>query len=70
MADITVVDWDTLDVGPIRRVHDMPASGERLIADQPTGVDHILVAGTPTRLEGKSLLEELETLPATTLRSS
>ena len=48
----------------------MPANGERLIADAPGGVDHILVAGTPTRLDGKSLLDQLETLPATTLRSA
>jgi len=70
VADITVVDWDSLDVGPIRRVHDMPANGERLIADAPGGIDHILVAGTPTRLDGKSLLDQLETLPATILRSA
>ena len=69
VADLVVIDWDNLAVGPIRRVYDMPARGERLIADQPSGIDHILVGGTPTRLDGESLIDRLETLPATTLRS-
>ncbi len=69
VADVVVLDWDHLAPGPIRRVHDLPAAGERLIADQPCGIDHILVAGTPTRLDGRSLLDRLETFPATTLRS-
>ena len=43
---------DRLGVGPIRRLSDMPAGGERLIADAPTGYTHTLVNGVPTRLDG------------------
>ena len=51
-ADIVVLDLNRLGVGPIRRVSDMPAGGERLIADRPTGYSHIFVNGVPTRLDG------------------
>lgn len=51
-ADIVVLDLDRLGVGPIRRLSDMPAGGERLIADAPTGYTHTLVNGVPTRLDG------------------
>ena len=34
-ADITVFDPDTVAPGPLRRIHDFPADGERLTADQP-----------------------------------
>jgi N-acyl-D-aspartate/D-glutamate deacylase len=56
-ADVVVLDLDRLDVGPIRRVTDMPADGERLIADQPTGYSHIFVNGVPTRLEGMPIAD-------------
>ena len=52
-ADIVVLDWDTLDPGPVRRVWDLPANGNRLIADQPRGLRHVLVNGKAIRLEGK-----------------
>jgi N-acyl-D-aspartate/D-glutamate deacylase len=51
-ADIVVLDLDRLDVGPIRRVSDMPAGGERLIADNPAGYAHVLVNGVPIRRDG------------------
>ena len=35
--------------GPTRRVRDFPADGERLTAEEPTGVRHVLVNGTPIR---------------------
>jgi N-acyl-D-aspartate/D-glutamate deacylase len=50
-ADLLVLDWDDLDPGPVRRVHDLPAGADRLVADQPAGVRHILVNGTPIRLD-------------------
>ncbi len=68
-ADIAILDWDTLSPGPERRVHDFPASGERLTADEPRGVDHVLVAGVPTRVDGKSTLDQLDRLPGQILRS-
>ena len=35
--------------GPIRRVRDFPADGERLTAEEPVGLRHVLVNGTPIR---------------------
>ena len=35
--------------GPTRRVRDFPADAERLTAEEPTGVRHVLVNGTPIR---------------------
>jgi hypothetical protein len=33
-------------------VRDFPADGERLVADAPVGVRHVLVNGTPIRVDG------------------
>ncbi|MDX2039559.1 MAG: amidohydrolase family protein, partial [Isosphaeraceae bacterium] len=70
MADLVVLDWERVGPGPIRRVVDMPADGDRLIADRPTGIDHVLVNGVPIRSEGESLLERLERFPGHILRSA
>ncbi len=35
--------------GPTRRLRDFPAGGERLTAEQPIGVRHVLVNGVPIR---------------------
>jgi N-acyl-D-aspartate/D-glutamate deacylase len=51
-ADLCVFDPDTVDPGPLRRLYDFPANGERLTADAPTGMTHVLVNGTPIRLDG------------------
>jgi N-acyl-D-amino-acid deacylase len=45
-ADVVVFDIDRLDPGPLRRVRDLPANGERLLADQVQGIDHVVVNGT------------------------
>jgi N-acyl-D-aspartate/D-glutamate deacylase len=52
-ADLVVVDIDRLDPGPLRRVRDLPADGERLLADQVQGIDHVLVNGTVTCRSGE-----------------
>ena len=51
-ADVTVFDPTTVGPGPIRRVRDFPGGTERLTADQPTGVRHLVVNGTPIRTDG------------------
>ncbi|MCF2526185.1 N-acyl-D-amino-acid deacylase family protein [Yinghuangia soli] len=51
-ADIVVFDPATVAPGPIRRVRDFPADGERLTADQPTGIRHVVVNGTPIQIDG------------------
>jgi N-acyl-D-amino-acid deacylase len=51
-GDVVVFDADTVAPGPLRRVRDFPANAERLTADQPTGVQHVLVNGTPVQVDG------------------
>ena len=50
-ADLVVLDWDDLDPGPVRRVRDLPADGDRLVVDAPRGLRHILVNGTAIRAD-------------------
>ena len=69
-ADVVVLDWEAVDPGPVRRVRDMPAGGDRLVADAPRGIDAVLVEGTPIRLEGEPRLSELDRLPGSILRSA
>ena len=46
-----VFDPQTVGPGPTRRVRDFPADAERLTAEEPTGVRHVLVNGTPIRVD-------------------
>ncbi len=50
-ADIVVFDPATVAPGPLRRVRDFPADTERLTADQPSGMRHMLVNGVATRVD-------------------
>ena len=54
-ADVCVFDPDTVGPGPTRRVRDFPADAERLTAEEPTGVRHVLVNGTPIRVDENQL---------------
>jgi N-acyl-D-amino-acid deacylase len=59
-ADVCVFDPASVGTGPLRRVHDFPAGGERLTAEEPSGVRHVLVNGTPIRRdEAQVSLEQL-----------
>ena len=62
-ADVCVFDPQTVGTGPTRRVRDFPAGGERLTAEEPTGVRHVLVNGTPIRRDGAQL--DLDAWPGT-----
>jgi N-acyl-D-aspartate/D-glutamate deacylase len=53
-ADVCVFDAEAVSPGPLRRVRDFPANGERLTADQPVGVRHVLVNGTAIREDGEA----------------
>ena len=66
-ADVVVLDYEALSPGPIRRVHDMPAGGERLVADQPSGIEDVLVNGVAIRRNGEPVVERLDALPGTVL---
>jgi hypothetical protein len=48
-----VFDPATVAPGPVRRVRDFPANAERLTADQPVGMQHVVVNGTPVQIDGK-----------------
>jgi N-acyl-D-amino-acid deacylase len=50
-ADVCVFDPTTVGPGPTRRVRDFPAGAERLTAEEPTGVRHVIVNGTPIRVD-------------------
>ena len=62
-ADLCVFDPDTVAPGPLRRVVDFPADGERLTADQPVGMTHVLVNGVPIRVDGEMSTEGLDRRP-------
>jgi N-acyl-D-aspartate/D-glutamate deacylase len=67
-ADIAVFDPATVAPGPIRRVRDFPADTERLTADAPTGMRHVLVNGTPIQLDGEQLPDALAARPGHLVR--
>jgi N-acyl-D-aspartate/D-glutamate deacylase len=56
-ADVSVFDPATVAPGPLRRVRDFPADADRLTADQPEGVRHVLVNGVPIREDGAARLD-------------
>jgi N-acyl-D-aspartate/D-glutamate deacylase len=68
-ADVVVFDYETVAPGPLRRIRDFPADGERLVADRPEGVRHVLVNGTVIREDGEPATGALDARPGTLLRS-
>ncbi|MGO8871282.1 MAG: N-acyl-D-amino-acid deacylase family protein [Acidimicrobiales bacterium] len=68
-ADLVVFDPDTVAPGPLRRVVDFPAHGERLTADAPVGMTHTLVNGVPIRVDGQPVTDALDQKPGHVLRS-
>jgi N-acyl-D-amino-acid deacylase len=54
VADLVAFDPATVGDGPLRRVHDQPAGGERLLSSSE-GVVHVWVNGTPIRRDGVDL---------------
>jgi N-acyl-D-amino-acid deacylase len=68
-ADICVFDPATVAPGPLRRIRDFPANGERLTADSPLGVTHVLVNGIPIRTDGATAGDGLEARPGRVLRA-
>jgi N-acyl-D-aspartate/D-glutamate deacylase len=68
-ADVLVLDYEHLDPGPISRVRDMPADGERLVADAPVGIDAIVVNGVPIRRDAATVALDEDHRPGRILRS-
>ena len=54
-ADVTVFDPATVAPGPVRRVRDFPAGSERLTADAPTGMRHVIVNGQAIQVDGERI---------------
>jgi len=65
-ADVVVFDPATVAPGPIRRVRDFPADAERLTADRPVGIRHVVVNGEPIQADGVPVVTE--SLPGRVLR--
>ncbi len=60
-ADVTVFDPATVAPGPLQRLHDLPADGQRLTAEEPKGMRHVIVNGTLIRQDEVQL--DLDKLP-------
>jgi N-acyl-D-aspartate/D-glutamate deacylase len=68
-ADVTVFDPATVAPGPLRRIRDFPADGERLTADAPSGMTHTLVNGVAIRVDGRPVADAADLRPGRVLRS-
>ena len=62
-ADIVVFDPATVAPGPVRRVRDFPADAERLTADAPIGMLHLMVNGVAVQVDGVFSDEALAARP-------
>jgi N-acyl-D-amino-acid deacylase len=67
-ADVTVFDPATVAPGKLRRIRDFPADGERLVADTPSGVAHVVVNGTPIQVDGAPQADGVAARPGRVLR--
>ncbi len=67
-ADLVVFDPETVEPGPLRRINDFPAGAERLTADRPVGMRHLLVNGVPVMTDGELLPEAVAARPGHLLR--
>ena len=67
-ADVVVFDPDTVAPGPLRRINDFPAGAERLTADQPEGMRHLLVNGTQVIADGELQAAAVAARPASSSR--
>ena len=68
VADVAVFDPATVAPGPLRRVRDFPADCERLTADQPEGMRHLLVNGVPVVRDGALVDDVLDRRPGELVR--
>jgi N-acyl-D-aspartate/D-glutamate deacylase len=68
-ADVVVFDYATIAPGPLRRIRDFPADGERLVADKPVGMRHVVVNGTAIREDEAPIADALAQRPGKLLRS-
>jgi N-acyl-D-aspartate/D-glutamate deacylase len=67
-ADVVVFDPATVGAGPLRRVYDLPAGADRLVADA-SGVEAVIVNGTVVRRGGRDAVAPDGPLPGALLRN-
>ena len=66
-ADVTIFDPAAVACSPLRRVHDLPAGADRLVADA-TGIRAVVVNGVPIREDGRDVVDPTGPLPGRVLR--
>jgi len=66
-GDVTIFDPDKVDASSLRRVYDLPAGQDRLIADA-YGIDAVVVNGKVIRREGQDQVSSDGPLPGKLLR--
>jgi N-acyl-D-aspartate/D-glutamate deacylase len=66
-ADVTVFDLERVDCSPLRRVRDLPTGADRLVSDA-SGVEAVIVGGTPIRERGQDCVDVEGDLPGRVLR--
>ena len=66
-ADIVVFDPAKVGAGPLRRVYDLPAGADRLVADA-AGIEAVIVNGTLVRRGGRDAVAPDGPLPGALLR--
>ncbi len=67
-ADVVVFDPETVGASGLRRVRDLPAGADRLVADA-YGIDAVVVNGTVIRKEGRDVVDAEGPLPGWLLRN-
>jgi N-acyl-D-aspartate/D-glutamate deacylase len=67
-ADVVVFDPATVGASKLRRVHDLPAGADRLVADA-SGIEAVIVNGTIVRRAGRDAVAPDGALPGALLRN-
>ncbi len=67
-ADVVVFDPATVGAGKLRRVYDLPAGADRLVADA-AGIDAVVCNGTVIRRDGRDAIDADGKLPGRLLRN-
>ena len=67
-ADVVVFDPATVGASKLRRVHDLPAGADRLVADA-SGIEAVIVNGTVIRRGGRDAVAADGVLPGALLRN-
>lgn len=66
-ADVVVFDPATVGPGPLKRVYDLPAGADRLVADA-NGIEAVIVNGRLVRQNNKDMVAANDKLPGRLLR--